>query len=232
MKNILIALFIGAFIILSCSQNNTKPVENKEVRLQNHYDTVSYALGVDFANELRNNGFKDINYDAFEKGFNEEFYGSNSFLKYYEADQIKIKYYRSLFHGMVKRNKEEAERFLSDNKNKKDVITTESGLQYIVLSEGDGNIPKEDSEVKVHYTGTFIDGRIFDSSLENEEPAQFKVKGVIPGWTEALQLMRVGSKWKLFIPPHIGYGTQVRPGGIIQPNQLLIFEVELLEIVE
>lgn len=127
-------------------------------------------------------------------------------------------------------NKRKCEEFLAKNKANSDVVTTESGLQYTIINEGTGEKPSIKNQVKVHYTGSLIDGTVFDSSVERGEPAVFGVFQVIPGWTEALQLMSVGSKWKLFIPQELGYGE--RGAGIIKPYSALIFEVELLEIVQ
>ena len=129
-------------------------------------------------------------------------------------------------------NKKAGEEFLAKNKANAEVTTTASGLQYTVITEGKGPKPTYNDQVKVHYTGTLLDGTVFDSSVERGEPATFGVGQVIPGWTEALQLMPVGSKWKLFIPQELAYGTRVRPGGPIKPYSMLIFEVELLEIVK
>lgn len=127
-------------------------------------------------------------------------------------------------------NKRKCEEFLAKNKANSDVVTTESGLQYTIINEGTGEKPSIKNQVKVHYTGSLIDGTVFDSSVERGEPAVFGVFQVIPGWTEALQLMPVGSKWKLFIPQELGYGDN--GAGIIKPYSALIFEVELLEIVQ
>ena len=128
-------------------------------------------------------------------------------------------------------NKKAGEEFLAKNKTKKGVITTESGLQYEILKKGNGAKPTANDEVKVHYTGTLIDGTVFDSSVERKSPAQFKVGGVIKGWTEALQLMNVGSKYKLYIPYALAYGTRAK-GPKIKPFSTLVFEVELLDIVK
>ncbi|MGZ3724748.1 MAG: FKBP-type peptidyl-prolyl cis-trans isomerase [Pseudobdellovibrio sp.] len=127
-------------------------------------------------------------------------------------------------------NKKKAADFLEKNKTAEGVKVTASGLQYQVIKEGDGATPKKEDTVKCHYTGTLIDGTKFDSSVDRGQPAEFPVAGVIPGWTEALQMMKVGSKYKLFIPPELAYGPAGRPG--IPPNSALVFEVELLEIVK
>ena len=127
-------------------------------------------------------------------------------------------------------NKKKSADFLEKNKSAEGVKTTASGLQYQVIKEGDGPTPKKEDTVKCHYTGTLIDGTKFDSSVDRGQPAEFPVAGVIPGWTEALQLMKVGSKYKLFIPPELAYGPAGRPG--IPPSSALVFEVELLEIVK
>lgn len=127
-------------------------------------------------------------------------------------------------------NKKKSADFLEKNKTAEGVKVTASGLQYQVMTEGTGPVPKKEDTVKCHYTGTLIDGTKFDSSVDRGQPAEFPVAGVIPGWTEALQMMKVGSKYKLFIPPELAYGPAGRPG--IPANSALIFEVELLEIVK
>jgi FKBP-type peptidyl-prolyl cis-trans isomerase FklB len=123
----------------------------------------------------------------------------------------------------------EVKQFFEENGNKKGIQTTESGLQYKVIKEGEGGTPKAADYVSVHYAGRLLDGTEFDSSYERNQPAEFPVNGVIPGWVEALQMMNEGSKWEVFIPPELGYGSQ-GAGGIIPPNAGLIFEVELLKI--
>ena len=129
-------------------------------------------------------------------------------------------------------NKKQSETFLANNANADGVVVLPSGLQYKVLQSGDGDSPSASSRVRVHYHGTLIDGRTFDSSYERGKPSEFAVNGVIKGWTEALQLMKTGDKWKLFIPSELAYGESPRPGGIIEPNMALIFDVELIEIVD
>jgi FKBP-type peptidyl-prolyl cis-trans isomerase FklB len=128
------------------------------------------------------------------------------------------------------KNKREGETFLVGNKTKEGVTTRPSGLQYQVLRSGTGASPKATDTVKVHYEGTLLDGKVFDSSIKRNEPAVFPVNGVIAGWTEAMQLMRVGDKWRLFIPSELAYGAR-GAGDLIGPNAVLIFDVELLDIV-
>jgi len=132
--------------------------------------------------------------------------------------------------GAAERNAKEGEKFLAENKKKDGVVTTKSGLQYKVIKKGTGKTPKKTDTVTTNYEGTLIDGTVFDSSIKRGEPASFPVDGVIAGWTEALQLMKVGDKWQLFIPSDLAYGDHPRPGGPIGPNATLIFEIELLDI--
>ena len=127
-------------------------------------------------------------------------------------------------------NKAEGDEFLAENKTKPGIVTTETGLQYEIIKAGSGPKPTLNDKVLAHYHGTLLDGTIFDSSVDRGEPIEFDVTGVISGWTEALQLMPVGSKWKLYVPEELAYGKNPRPGGAIQPGMMLIFEVELLEI--
>ncbi len=132
--------------------------------------------------------------------------------------------------GAAEKNAKEGEKFLAENKKKDGVVTTKSGLQYKVLTKGTGKSPKKSDTVTTNYEGTLVDGTVFDSSIKRGEPASFPVDGVIAGWTEALQLMKVGDKWQLFIPSELAYGDHPRPGGPIGPNATLIFEIELLDI--
>jgi FKBP-type peptidyl-prolyl cis-trans isomerase FklB len=128
-------------------------------------------------------------------------------------------------------NLAKAKAFLSENQKKDGVQTLKSGLQYVILKKGQGKTPGQTSVVRVHYEGKLLNGQVFDSSLKRGEPAEFPLNGVIPGWTEALQRMAVGDKWQLFIPPDLAYGMNGAPGGKIGPNEALVFEVELLDIV-
>jgi FKBP-type peptidyl-prolyl cis-trans isomerase FklB len=127
-----------------------------------------------------------------------------------------------------KQNLAEGQKFLDENKKKEGVVTLPSGLQYKIMKEGQGELPADSDKVTVNYNGTFINGKVFDSSIQRGQPAQFAVGGVIPGWTEALKLMKPGAKWMLYIPPQLAYGEQGVPG--IGPNSVLIFEVELISV--
>jgi FKBP-type peptidyl-prolyl cis-trans isomerase len=148
-----------------------------------------------------------------------------------EANTVVRAFFESAGEREAQKCLEEGNAFLEQNKTREGVTTTESGLQYEILTEGTGAIPTAEDQVRVHYHGTTIDGTVFDSSVERGEPAVFGVTQVIPGWTEALQLMPVGSKWKIYLPSSIAYGER-GAGADIKPNSALIFEVELLEIVK
>ncbi len=170
---------------------------------------------------------KKILIAAFEKAF----LGDSVKIKPQHANEIIQKFFGQISKAEGDKNLKEGEEFLAKNKTKSGVVTTASGLQYEIIKAGTGPKPKAEDEVKCHYKGTLIDGKVFDSSIERGEPATFPVNRVIPGWTEALQLMPVGSKWKLYIPASLGYGER-GAGQDIKPNSTLIFEVELLEIVK
>ena len=153
----------------------------------------------------------------------------NNFLQQKQAEKMEAS--RKANAGIIETNHKAGEAFLAENKTKPGVVTTASGLQYMVIKEGTGPKPQPSDKVKCHYHGTLIDGTVFDSSIDRGEPIEFPVTGVIQGWVEALQLMPVGSKWKLFIPPSLAYGDNAA-GPKITPGSTLIFDVELLDIVK
>ncbi|MEN8118618.1 MAG: FKBP-type peptidyl-prolyl cis-trans isomerase [Bacteroidota bacterium] len=193
-------------------------------------DKFSYALGMSIAGNLIQSGVKTINPDVFIEAVNDTYNGEMPKLLPDEANKILEEFMGKANEGEGNKNLEEGLAFLAENSKKEGVIELPSGLQYEVLQEGDGEIPTANDQVKCHYHGTLTDGTVFDSSVERGQPATFPVNGVIQGWVEALQLMSTGSKWKLYIPSELAYGTQ-GAGGAIGPNTTLIFEVELLEIV-
>ena len=229
-KNLLLIAFVGLFAA-SCSQGGGGLTGNSKMKTQQ--DSASYALGSSVANNLNSrNGVEELNYSAFVNGMEDAFEGKE--LKIEEESQQKIiqNYLTSLREKRNQKNLERGEEFLKENKKKEGVETTESGLQYKVIEEGDGESPGKYDTVKVHYTGTNIDDEVFDSSKDRGEPVEFPVNRVIPGWTEGLQLMEVGSKYKFFIPAELAYGKRSPRGSDIEPNQTLIFEVELLNVKE
>jgi FKBP-type peptidyl-prolyl cis-trans isomerase FklB len=194
-------------------------------------DKVSYALGLSIGNNFQNSGINSLNTEDFVKGINDVLKGETPEISYDEAKQIINDYFTKLQKERFEINKKAGEEFLSINKGKAGVVTLPSGLQYQVLHMGDGPKPTASDSVKCHYHGTLINGTVFDSSVERGKPAVFGVSQVIPGWVEALQMMPVGSKWRLFIPSDLAYGER-GAGGAIEPNSTLVFDVELLDIVK
>ena len=205
--------------------------------LKTELDSVSYAIGMDVAKNVKTS-VSEIDSELFIQGYMNVLDSTNILIKEENAQQVLTAYFQKKQAEKMKKQQEEAEKekgvgekFLEENKSKEGVKVTESGLQYIVLKEGTGAKPTAESKVKVHYHGTLIDGTVFDSSVDRGEPTEFGVGQVIRGWTEGLQLMSVGSKYKFFIPQDLGYGAR-QAGEKIKPYSTLIFEVELLEIVE
>lgn len=206
-------------------------------KLESDRDKVSYMVGMQIGNSLQQiKGEVDLPvlFQAIETTLK----AGTPLLTAEEAQTVQKSFAERLQAqhaaeqaAAAKKNKEEGDAFLASNKGKKGVTTTASGLQYQVVTQGKGPKPAATDTVKVHYTGTLLDGTKFDSSVDRGEPATFALNAVIPGWTEALQLMPVGSKYKLWIPGKLGYGEQGTPGGPIGPNATLVFEVELLDVV-
>jgi FKBP-type peptidyl-prolyl cis-trans isomerase FklB len=205
--------------------------------LKNQKDSLSYAMGVLMAQNLKKQGMSNIDPSILAKAMQDQFANNTSLMDFNSCNKFLMDIQKKEKEALNKekeaqkqRNTELGQAYLTTNGQRKGVVTLPSGLQYEVLTEGTGAIPTTANQVKVHYTGTLIDGTIFDSSVQRGEPIVFPVTGVIKGWTEALQLMKVGSKWKLFIPSALAYGEQGAAGGKIGPNATLIFEVELLGI--
>ncbi|NDW17473.1 FKBP-type peptidyl-prolyl cis-trans isomerase [Dysgonomonas sp. 216] len=193
-------------------------------------DKISYALGLSIGNNFLSSGIKKIDVATFSKAVEDVLNNANPAMSYDEAKQVINDYFTKLQDERFSVNLEAGEEFLAINKNREGVVVLPSGLQYEILKKGEGKIPVATDEVKVHYHGTLIDGKVFDSSVERGTPATFGVTQVIKGWVEALQLMPVGSKWKLFIPSDLAYGKS-GAGQAIEPNSALVFEVELLDII-
>ncbi|MER2998265.1 FKBP-type peptidyl-prolyl cis-trans isomerase [Pontibacter populi] len=194
-------------------------------------EKISYIIGRDMAGNLKKQGI-DVNPDAFIKGMKEAIEGKPSTLSQAEVQEAMMQLQQEMGakQGAAgAENQQAGEAFLAENKNKEGVKTLPSGLQYEVLNEGTGKSPSASDKVTTHYHGTLIDGTVFDSSYERGQPATFPVNGVIAGWTEALQLMKEGAKWRLYIPSALAYGSQ-GAGDVIGPNTTLIFDVELISV--
>ena len=191
---------------------------------------VSYALGLSIGQNFRASGFDEINLDDFLSGVRDVLEGSEPQMSYDEAKVVINDYFQEVHRMAVEQNKEAGEEFLKINGHKTGVVTLPSGLQYEVIKMGDGAKPALTDTVECHYHGTLINGQVFDSSMDRGQTAKFPLQGVIKGWTEILQLMPVGSKWKVTIPSDLAYGDR-GAGEMIQPGSTLIFIIELIAIV-
>ncbi len=200
------------------------------MKYSNELDKVSYSLGLSIASNLISSGVKTVNAEAFNDAMNTVFSGQMPEIMPDEANNILQDYFDKLQKEKGNEALEAGKAFLEENKKKEGVVVLPSGLQYKILTAGNGPKPKASDTVKCHYEGRLINGQVFDSSFRRGEPAEFPVGGVIQGWVEALQLMPVGSKWQLYIPSNLAYGTH-GAGQSIGPNETLIFDVELLAIV-
>lgn len=204
-----------------------KPAGTTMLRTQ--LDSVSYAIGQDIGSSLKAQGLDNLNPTLLMKAIQDATKNRQPLLTKDQCNMSISDYLQQLKAEKVAKNKAAGEQFLAVNKTKPGIVTLPSGLQYQVIKEGTGPKPAATDKVKTHYHGMLIDGTVFDSSVDRGQPISFAVNGVISGWTEALQLMPVGSKWKLFIPADLAYGDR-QAGPKIGPGSTLIFEVELLEI--
>lgn len=201
-------------------------------------EQVSYMIGRDIARSLEE--VKDeIDVETLSKAIASGLAGEESLMTEEQAIQVRETFAQRIqaeriaeMMATAKKNQEEGAKFLAANARKEGVQTTESGLQYQVITEGEGAKPEPDDVVRVHYKGSLLDGETFDSSYERNEPAVFSLQQVVPGWQEGIAMMPVGSKYRFWIPSELGYGEKGTPGGPIGPNAVLVFEVELQDIVE
>lgn len=191
-------------------------------------DKLSYALGMSMAQNFKGSGVKSINADDFADALRAVYEGGEKKMSFDEAKKVVQDFFTDLEARAGDENKRLGEMFLEQNAKQEGVVTTASGLQYLVVKEGTGARPGENDAVTVHYTGRLIDGTVFDSSVERGEPATFGLKQVIAGWTEGLQLMREGAAYRFFIPSHLAYGSHGT--GPIQPHSTLVFDVQLLKV--
>ena len=230
MKRIFIPVLLVAAAFTSCNA----PAQ-KEANLVTFADSASYAVGTSIGLNLKGD-FKSQGVDSsFDKallvaGLSDALTKDSAKLTQEEAQELVGRFFDNLTAEKAVKNRKAGEAFLTENGIKAGVVTTESGLQYIVLKEGEGNAPTLADQVMVHYTGKLLDGTVFDSSIERNEPVTFYVRSVIPGWTEALQLMKPGAEYKLLIPGDLAYGEQGNPRGGIGPNEVLVFDVKLIDI--
>jgi FKBP-type peptidyl-prolyl cis-trans isomerase len=218
-------LFFALLCLFAAACNSQKETKTA---LTTNADSVSYSIGVNIGTTLHRQGV-NIQPDAFIRGIKDASDSSSKRLIPDEKmNEVMTVYQQKLIAERSEKAKKEGDSFLAENKTKPGVITTGSGLQYKIITEGKGKKPRPTDQVIIHYRGTLTDGTEFDNSYKRGEPITLPVSGVIAGWTEALQLMPVGSKWQLFIPPNLGYGE--RSTGTIPPGSTLIFDVELLGI--
>ena len=232
MKKIMIVM-LAAATFAACNTNSTKNVELKDFA-----DSASYAVGTSIGFNLA----ADFKSQGVDSSFNSELViaglaaalssDDSSRISQEDAQEIVGRFFEEMNAQRANKNKVVGDTFLKENGSKPGVVTTESGLQYIVLKEGEGATPTSADQVRVHYTGKLMNGDVFDSSVERNEPVVFYVRSVIPGWTEALQLMKEGAEYKLFIPGNLAYGEQGNPRGGIGPNEVLIFDVKLIDVIK
>ena len=238
-KKITTVAILGTMVSCNSYKGDVKSLETE-------VDSVSYAIGLNMSTQFKT-GFEEVNKDAFMQGYRNGSDSTNLLIDQKDVQKIINGYFQKKQQETMKEQqakalkeaelkyadvKKEGEDFLVENKTKSGVVTTESGLQYIVLKEGTGEKPLANDKVKLHYHGTLLDGTVFDSSVDKGKPIEMRVNQFVKGFGEGLQLMSVGSKYKLFIPQELGYGGTPRPGGVIKPFMTLVFEVELLEIIK
>jgi FKBP-type peptidyl-prolyl cis-trans isomerase FklB len=214
---------------LAKNQEKLLQLYGGEMNENNEVDKMSYAYGISIAESFKMQGIQDFNMGAFMKGMSAVLMGQPTSMSAQEAQQVVNAYMTQMKQMQAEQARKRGKDFLLENAKRKEVTTTESGLQYEVIKEGKGENPKPTSQVTVHYEGTTIDGQVFDSSKQRGQPATFGLNQVIKGWTEGLQLMNPGSVYKLYIPSELAYGER-GAGQMIGPGETLIFEVELISI--
>ena len=234
---ILIVAVLG-FAFTGCNDEGGSATSSKEVSLNTEIDSVSYALGNNVGSQMNQMGVEGFNYDAFVKAFADAVEGNESLMDPMAGGQLLNTYFQRLQMEQMQEmqakagdNLKEGQDFLAKNKDAEGVQVTASGLQYKVVKMGTGEKPSSPTtEVKVHYHGTLLDGTVFDSSVDRDTPYDTALNQVIAGWTEGVQLMPVGSKFTFWVPSELGYGANPRPGPI-GPNMVLVFDIELIEIL-
>ena len=243
MKKTLTILCVGLTMLTQAQTKKTTvkkttAVKTTTVVLKNSLDSFSYAMGLQGAGYYKGQGISKMNTALLKKGFDDGYNTSKPLLSTEQCNSVIQKTMQATMavkdvesNKQANIMKEESKKFLAENKKKPGVIELPSGLQYQVITQGNGPIPKATDTVKAHYAGTLINGTEFDNSYKRGEPIEIPVTGVIQGWVQALQMMPVGSKWRLFIPSDLGYGDRGAGNGAIPGGATLIFEIELIEIV-
>jgi FKBP-type peptidyl-prolyl cis-trans isomerase len=235
MRKSLLLLTFAAISLSLFAQKNPAKLEKKEmkpmVELKNGQDSASYAYGIVLAGSVKRQLSSDLNRELLIQSLSAALRGDSMPFSPENATKIFGEYNRTMLAKAAEKSKVEGQRFMDENKKRKEVTTTASGLQYETLKKGAGTVsPKATDKVEVHYHGTLIDGTVFDSSVDRGQPASFGLNQVIKGWTEGLQYMHEGDKFKFVIPSALAYGDK-GAGGKIKPGSTLIFEVELLKII-
>ncbi|WP_153798569.1 FKBP-type peptidyl-prolyl cis-trans isomerase [Foetidibacter luteolus] len=235
MKKIVLITVCTAGVYATMAQTKAKPKPRTAVAattvsaFKNTTDSLSYAIGANVATYFKEQGVKQVNSLLVQKAFDDVFKTGKTKLSGEQVQQVLMTCMQQIAKDKTSVTRKAGEAFLDENKKKAGIVVLPSGLQYQVIKEGTGAKPALTDKVKVHYHGTLIDGTVFDSSVDRGEPIVLSVNGVIPGWTEALQMMTVGSKWKLFLPSHLAYGDR-DAGPTIKGGSTLVFDVELLGI--
>lgn len=232
MKKILLSVLTASTLFANAQTGKAKPVVHKPVApvCKNQFDSASYAVGMSVAMYYKKAGITSLNSTLVTKAINDILGGKAGVLDEASASMVLNNYINGLNAEKAKGNISAGEKFLAQNKTKPGVKTTASGLQYEVLTEGQGTRPTATDKVSVNYKGTFLDGTEFDNSYKNGQPVTFGLNQVIPGWTEGLQLMTPGSKYRFWVPYNLGYGVMGRQG--MPGGSLLVFEVELLQVAK
>lgn len=228
---------LSALMFILVINGCESPEGGGDTSLESQTDSVSYSLGFFYGQSLASEGVESLENDKFIAGLNQAIDQEESAIEQTAMQTLMQNFQQELSQNQEARQEEAASgnieagnEFLEENAENDDVMVTESGLQYRVIEEGDGDSPTAEDEVEVHYRGTLISGEEFDSSYERDETASFPLNRVIPGWTEGLQLMSEGATYEFFVPSELGYGNNPPPGSPIQPGSVLIFEVELIDV--
>ncbi len=228
-KKIILPLAGILLIVVGCNQTNSTSTPPKE-DFNTMVDSVSYAIGYQNGYQLSNSGFSEVAMQNYLAGFYQGLDLEDSKLKDADLRELFGRFSQEISEKMMSKNLEEGRAFLEENKSNDGIQVTESGLQYKVLTEGNGESPTPSDSVVVRYEGSLISGKVFESTYENDEPAKFLLGRMISGWIEGLQLMKEGSEYMFYVPTELAYGTNPRQGGMIQPNMALIFKIKLIEV--